>query len=259
MTQQPQYYSVLYDKKMKKLSDWLFDIGFFPILHEAVKRDFLSWYYEASQSEIFDNEVDLDNSDLIELTDQARQRAENFDQNNPLIELIDVFEDLKSTIDTYIIYIAFFALLIGGGIFATAVFQVRDLVYTLMIGTIGSIFLVGGPGVIVIYRVFVHQMKTNSQLVAKFNKELVEPPGDVRRNDQDWNKLAARLFWNKSLSSPTTHICLIILSLIRVLSVNLYGLISADLQQEVEGFVGMETLEIIRHQLDRLATGDMHH
>jgi len=110
MTQQPQYYSVLYDKKMKKLSDWLFDIGFFPILHEAVKRDFLSWYYEASQSEIFDNEVDLDNSDLIELTDQARQRAENFDQNNPLIELIDVFEDLKSTIDTYIIYIAFFCL-----------------------------------------------------------------------------------------------------------------------------------------------------
>ena len=242
---------------MGRLADWLFDIGFFPLLHEAVKQDFLSWYYEASQSEIFNEEVELDNSELAELAIQARQEAEQFDQNNPLVELIDIFEDLKSTIDTYVVYIAGAAMLVGGSASTLAVFQVRDWLYSWVLGGVGSIFLVSGVGLIVVYKIFVHQIRTNSQLVMKFNKELVENPGDVRRNDQNWNKLSAQLFWNKSLLSPTTHICLIILSVIRVLSVRLYGFISADLRQEIKEFVGMDTLEIIKHQLNRLATGDV--
>jgi hypothetical protein len=242
---------------MRDLSDWLFEIGFFPILHEAVKIDFLSWYYVASQSDEFVKEVDFDNSELTELALEAQNEAENFDQNNPFVELIEAFEDLKSKIDTYIIYVAAISILVGSGASGVAVFQLKDFIYSWFVGTVGGIFLVGGVGIYISYNIIAHQMKTNSELIMKFNKELVEKPGDMRRSDQDWNQIAAQFFWNKSLLSPTTHICLVVLSLIRVLSVRLYGRISADLQQEVKGFVGMSTVEIVKHQLQRLRTGDV--
>jgi len=242
---------------MKKLSDWLFDIGFFPILHEAVKHDFLSWYYEASQADKLTKNVDLDNSELTYLTNQARKEAENFDQNSQLIELIEMFEELKTKIDTSVHYIAAIAMVIGGGFSAAAVFQVRDLVYAWVIGGFGSLFFISGVGIILVYKILVHQLKTNSELVTNLNKELVEKPGDVRRNDQDWNQLAAQFFWNKSLLSPKTHICLMILSIIRILNIRVYGFVCGDLRENIRGFVGMDTVDVVSHQLTRLRQGDL--
>lgn len=241
---------------MQTLSDWLFEIGFFPIIHEAVKQDFLSWFYKASQSELLSREVDLNNSQLTELALEAQIEAENFDQSNSVLELIKIFEDFKGSIDTFIYYFAGGMMIVGSGLSATDIFQIRDLIYTSILGTIGEIIFVSGAGIVIVYKIAIHQMKTNSELLSKFNEALVEKPGEVRRNDQDWNRLAAQVFWNKSLLSPTTHICLIILSVIRTISPRFYGYISADIQQNAKKFVGMDSVEIIKHQINRLGADD---
>jgi hypothetical protein len=241
---------------MRSFSEFLFDIGFFPLVHESVKTDFISWYYNASKSEVIRNGLDVDNSQLIELGINAHTEAERFDDVNPVVELIELFEEWKAQIEIYFYYTALFAMIFGGGITAVGILQLKDSIFSFTVEIIGGFFLMSSVSVLVFYKVITHQLKENTKLVARFNEELSAKPGEIRESEQDWNMLAAKFFWNKSLLSPRTHAALILLSIIKVVSSRIYGFISADIRNDIQDFVGMSSGEIIRTQLDKLTDED---
>lgn len=237
---------------MKSLAEFLFQHGYFPLLHESVKQDFISWYYEASKSEIVTEGLDAENSRMSELAQEARIEAEKFNQSHRIPQLVNMMEEMEARIQTVFYYVAAGAALLGGGLTAVGVLNVLDSLYSIIFGIVGGILFVGGSTAFILYELFKHQIKANSDLVTLFNKELSEKPGDIRSNDQDWHFITAQLFWNRSLLSPSTHVCLILLSLIRVLSKGMYGRISADLREQIKEFVGMNSREVIIEQLERV-------
>ncbi|QFU83376.1 hypothetical protein [Natronorubrum aibiense] len=242
---------------MKSFSEMLFDFGYFPLIHDSVKQDFLSWYYEGSKSSVVVKGLQMENSQLSDLAQDAQIEAENFDQNNQLSNLASIFEGWESRIKILFYYIAAGTILFGGGFSAIGVLQMKNTMFFAIAEIVGSLFFIGGTTFIIAYKIVVHQIKTNSDLIRRFNQELSEKPGDIRDNDQDWHRIAAQFFWNKSLLSPSTHICLIFLSVIRLLSTRLYGLIVADLREEVQEFVGMNSREILKQQAHRAMKGDI--
>ncbi|RZV11585.1 hypothetical protein BDK88_0464 [Natrinema hispanicum] len=242
---------------MKSFSEILFDFGYFPIIHDAVKQDFLSWYYKGSKSSVVVEGLKMENSQLSDLAQDAQIEAENFDQNNQLSNLASIFEGWESRIKILFYYIAAGAILFGGGFSAIGVLQMKNMIFFATAEIVGSLLFIGGTTLVIAYKIVLHQIKTNSDLIRRFNQELSEKPGDIRDNDQDWHRIAAQFFWNKSLLSPSTHICLILLSVIRLLSTRLYGLIVADLREEVQEFVGMNSREILKQQAHRVIKGDI--
>jgi hypothetical protein len=147
-------------------------------------------------------------------------------------------------------------MIFGGGITAVGILQLKDSIFSFTVEIIGGFFLMSSVSVLVFYKVITHQLKENTKLVARFNEELSAKPGEIRESEQDWNMLAAKFFWNKSLLSPRTHAALILLSIIKVVSSRIYGFISADIRNDIQDFVGMSSGEIIRTQLDKLTDED---
>ncbi|PGF15775.1 hypothetical protein CP556_06365 [Natrinema sp. CBA1119] len=242
---------------MRSLSEILFDLGYFPLRHESVKQDFIGWYYEGTKNEFVRERLDVENSRLSKLAQDAGTEAKEFDQTNNISQMVTIFEEKKSQIETIFYYLAFFVSVTGGGFTAVGVLQIKNIIFSTIVQTIGAILLIGPIGLIIIYRILIHQIKTSSDLVTRFNKELVENPGDIRENDQDWHWIASQFLWNRSLLSPSTHACLILLSIIRVISKRLYGIIAADLRDEINEFVEMDSREIISHQIRRALDGDL--
>lgn len=242
---------------MRSFAEYIFDIGYFPLLHESVKHDFIQWYYEASKAEKVRNGLDVDNSELIQLAQDAGVAAEKFDENHKIPKLIELYEDYKAKIEYYFIYGAVAAFIIGGCMAATGILYIQEIIFSAIFGIVGSVLSISAVGLFLLHKVLFHQLKSNIELVKKINKELVEKPGNVRKSEQDWNKLVAKLMWNKSLLSPTTHACIMLLSIIRLLSTYTYGIISADLQSEIQNWVGMDAREIISTQAGRIVRGDI--
>lgn len=242
---------------MKTLSEYLFEKGYFPLVHSAVKQDFISWFYEASKAEAVTKGLNVENSRLSQLAQDAQTEAEHFDRTNPLTNLISTFEEWVSRVDIVITYIAIIGIIIGGAGAVEGVLQFEDNIMRIIISGIAGIFGVSSVILLVVYKFMTHQIKTGSEIVVQFNQELSAKPGNIRTHDQDWNKIAARYFWNKSLLSPSTHICLIVLSVIRVISVGLYGRISAILREEVKEFVGMNAREIFKHEIQQAIDGEL--
>lgn len=193
----------------------------------------------------------VDNSRLSDLAQNARVEAENFDENNQLSQLVSLFEEWKSRIEMQFYYIAGILMALGAGTSAVGVLQVKDSLFSAVVEILSGALLIGGVTLVITYKILQHQVKTNSDLVTRFNQELSEKQGNIRGNDQDWHRIAAQFFWNKSLLSPTTHICLVLLSVIRALSPQIYGIIVADLRAEVQEFVVMSSREIIQQQVQR--------
>jgi len=237
---------------VRSLAELVFDYGFHQTTHNAVKESFLAWYYEASKSELVSDGLDADNSDLHQSAQEAQRDAENFQENHAVPKLVQFLEELEAKITTGFYYGALIAILFGGGLTAAGVLELQTLVWRVLFSSIGVLLGVSGVVVLVSYRVVSHQIKSNSELVAKFNQELVMKPGDVRSMDQDWHRLAAYVFWNRSLLSPSTHIGLIVLAVIRRLSPRLYGRIEANLREDIRRFVGMSGREIIRDQTEKV-------
>lgn len=236
---------------MGSLAKWLFKIGYFPIQYKPVKHDFLRWYYKAAQHHRIKDGLDANNPELISLTLEAANQAENFDEESPVISLLDYIDDVVETAETWFHYISLGLVLIGACTIAASWYTLQDLLFQLaaMIGVV--VFGCGIVGVS-LYHVLKHQLRTNAELVTLFNKELTERPGHIRRNDRDWELLAAQYVWNRSLCKPRTISVLLLLSVIRIISARMYGLISADLQDNIQDFIGMEAREILKYQLSRL-------
>jgi len=237
---------------MRSLAELLFDWGYFRQAQGAVKTSFLSWYYEATQSERIQNGLEASNPELIELAIKSANQAEKFDQENRVSEIVRIMEDYEQRADDLINYVAFLAILVVGSAAATDLLRFVDLFSSVAIQLVAGIFSVSSLLVYTSYRVIVHQIKSNSELIKKFNKELTERPGDVRKKDQDWNWLAAQVFWNRSLLSPSTHVCILLLSIIRLISPRTFGYISGDLRDEIQDFVSMNSRQIIRHQTKKV-------
>lgn len=240
---------------MGKLSEYLFEIGYFPIEHQSVKHSFLQWYYHATQSELVIEGLDVDNSQLAELTLNAAKAAEDMDSSHPTIELLDSFENHISRMKTGLAYLTIVLFIFGAGTLAISVYTIDQSLFRWIGVSIGSIL--GVPAVVLsaIYIILEHQIRTNADLVAKFNQELVERPGNVRRNDRDWHKLAAQYLWNRSLNRPKTIIVLVLLSIIKVARPRLYGAISGEIQQQVSDFVGKDAKSILKTEVERAFQG----
>ena len=237
-------------------SDWLFKNGFFPLLHVPVRDDLISWYYEAAQADLIQKELNIDNSQLTRLAIDSGRAAENFDENNPLSELISIFDEWESRFETWIYYVAFTAMFVGGGVPAAGVLEFTSSVSSMIFQLVGSLFFVSGAGVITIYKVFKYMLKSSSDFITRMNNGLTAKPGHIRENDRYGDRIVAQFFWNKSLLSPSTHICLLILAVIRLLSTRIYGYISADIQEDIQEFVGMSSREIIKHQLEKVVSDE---
>jgi hypothetical protein len=236
---------------MGDLSKWLFRIGYYPFHYEAIKHDFVRWYRKAAQHHSIQTGLEVTNSDLRSLTLEAAEKAENFDEESPAISFLDYIEDVVEKAETWFHYIALGLCLIGGSGVVASWYALHG--WVLHIGrAIGIVVFGCGFTAVSLYHVLKHQLRTNAELVALFNRELVERPGEIRRNDRDREKLIAQYLWNRSLSRPRTISVLLLLAMIRVISSRLYGRISNDIQDNVQDFVGMEAREILAHQFNRL-------
>ncbi|AGB16644.1 hypothetical protein Halru_2050 [Halovivax ruber XH-70] len=236
---------------MRSLSEFVFDIGYFPIIHESVKQDFLSWYYKGTQTDYVKENYDIEISKLTELAQNAGTDAKKFNQTNKLSELISIFEDWVSKAKIITYYIAAACGGLGGGLTVVGVLEIHSSIVSTAFKVVGIGLGISGVGAMLLLNILIHQIKTNADLVTKFNQELVEMPGDIRNNDRDWNLIVSKFLWNRSLLSPSTHICLVILSIIRTINAGLYGRISAELKEEVQECAGMNSGEFIRRQVRR--------
>jgi len=236
---------------MGSLAKWLFKIGYFPIRHQSVKHDFLSWYHQAAKHHHIKEGLEANNSELISLTIEAAIKAENFSENSSVITLLDYIDDVVAKAETWFHYVTIGSILVGGCTIVASWYMFQNLLFQI-VASIGSVFfgcgIVGGS----LYHVLKHQLRTNAELVTLFNKELTERPGQIRRNDRDWEQLVAQYIWNRSLCKSRTISVLFLLSAIRIVSARMYGSISADIQDSIHDFTGMEARKILKYQLSRL-------
>lgn len=239
------------------LADYLFKIGYYPIEHQSVKRDFLQWYFQAACDELVVEGLQADNSRLVQLTLEAAQRAEKIDSENPAIELLDAVNEYISRMKAGLAYLAVALFFVGCSAIAISVYTIDGTLLRMIGVSIGS--MLGIPVAILsaLYMIMEHQIRTNAELVSKFNRELVERPGQVRRNDRDWNRLAAQYLWNRSLGRPRTIIALLLLSIIKVARPGLYGTIFGELHDQIREFIGEDAGTIIKREIERALHGEL--
>lgn len=242
---------------MGRYGDWLFKIGYYPIYHQSVKRNFINWYYEAATDHRIIEGLEADNSKLRRLCLEAATEAENFDEEFALIELLDIIEGYIGRLEAWLHYLALAFIIAGLGAYASGLYFLKNMVFQLPAIVMGSLFFVPPLGVVAFYHVLKHQMRSNAQFISRFNQQLTERPGDVRRHDREWSKLAAQYFWNKSLLRPNTINVLIILSVIQALSPRLFGYISGDLHANIREYIGKDAKEILKLQFNRFQEGDI--
>jgi len=240
---------------MSWLSKYLFNIAYYPIEHQSVKQGFLQWYFQATQNKFVVEGLQVDNSQLVELTLEAARAAERMDSKHPAIKLLDTFDEYITRMKVGLAYLAVLLFLLGAGTLAVSVYTIDDNLFRRIGISIGSIIGLPAVSLSIGYVVLEHQIRTNADLVAKFNRKLVERPGKVRQNDRHWNKLAAQYLWNRSLSRPKTIIVLVLLSVIKVARPSLYGTISGELQHQVRDFVNEDGKNIIKIEIKRALQG----
>lgn len=241
---------------MSSLAKWMFKIGYLPIKYESVKRELLNIYYQATRDPYVVEGLDVPESKLITLAINAGNKSENFDEEHPLFELLDLFEEKARQAELVFHYIAIAVFCILGSTAAAAIYHF-ELQITRSVALLFGGLLFGTTWVPVsLYHILKHQLRVNGEVIRLFNEELTEKPGDIRRHDRSWNDLAAQYFWNHSLSRPSTIIMLILLSVIRMISTNLYGHIAGDLQHNIQDFLDKNAAEILKHQAKRIKNRD---
>lgn len=241
---------------MGRLAEFLFQVGYYPIQYQSVKSGFLQWYYEAAQDELVIEGLQADNSQLSELALEAAREAENYDSRNPALDILELADERFRQIKLTLSYLTILLVALGFGTLALSVYTIDAKILS-NIGILVSA-VVGVPPVTfaALYKVFSHQIRENSELLAKFNRELVERPGSIRRNDRNWRGLAAQYLWNRSLGRPQTIHVLLLLAIIKVIRPKLYGVISGELQDQIREFIGKDANEIIRHEIERALSGE---
>lgn len=236
-------------------TDYLFRIGYYPIKHQSVKQGFLQWYYQAAQSELVVEGLEIGNSQLVDLTLEAAQTAETIDSDHPTIKLFDKFEEYIKKMKIGLAYMSLVLLAFGAGTLAVSVYALDESILRWFSIVVGATLSIPPVGLSATYLILEHQLRSNAELVAKFNRKLIEKPGDVRWNDRRWDRLTAQYLWNRSLLRPRTIIVLILLSIIKVVRPGLYGSISGELQEQVREFVGEDGKTILKTEFERALQG----
>jgi len=241
---------------MEKLANLVFKIGYFPVQHQSIKYDFISWYEQAAKNQRVVDGLDVDNPTLSDLAQSSATAAENLDEEHPIVEQLDFIDEhakeLVRLFDYFSLPIFFIFLCLTG----FTVYSLDGLILkTVAIFGGGGITLAVG-GTFVFYRFLNRQIRTNAQVVRLFNEELTEKPGNVRRHDQEWPRLAARFFWNKSLCRPRTIILVVLLSVVKSISSSLYGRVTAEIKHSIDEFVEDGAQEVVKSRLKDLWRGN---
>jgi len=240
---------------MSWLANFIFMVGYCPIQYQSVKGDFLTWYYEAVTQKSLSDDLDLTDAELVEEAIKAGEAAKRMDKDHPVIEVIDKIDEYISRLKYGLAYIAALFVFIGMGSFAIAIFNFDSILYYLIFGTVGAIFGISPVLFAIFYLVLSHQIRTNSQVVAKFNAELVVSPAKSNENIRHRDQVTAEYLWNSSLMKPKTILVLVLLGVTKVVRPRLYGKISSELRNQLGEFAGGDGKEIIKTELQRVKAG----
>jgi len=240
---------------MSWMAEFIFKIGYCPIQYQSVKGDFLSWYYQAVKQNSLSEDLDLTDAELVEEAINAGEAAKRLDKDHPVIEVIDKMDDYISRLKCGLAYVAAAFVVIGMGSFGISIFKFDSVLYDLILGIIGSIFGIPPIVLVIFYSVLSHQLRTSSQVVAKFNSALVVPPAKSNENIRHRDQVTAEYLWNSSLLKPKTIIVLVLLGVTKFARPGLYGTISTELKNQVGEFAGGDAKEIIKTELGRAKAG----
>lgn len=181
----------------------------------------------------------------------AATAAEGYDEDAPVIEMIDVIDEALGKIKITLHYLVVVAVLFGLPPLLYGVIALEGLL-SHFISAVGIAIIGCGIFPVSLFYVLKHLLSSNAELVSLYNEELTERPGDIRMEDRNWTKLAAKYFWNHSLCNPKTILLILFLSLIRSVSPRLYGRIVGDIRHNIQDFIGKNAIEILKHQLSRI-------
>lgn len=159
------------------------------------------------------------------------------------VDLIDIYLEKIQTARAY-------AEVLGiGGLVASGVGFAADLGVVIP-GVVMAISLViiAPPA---IFRVLAHQMRSNIELVRKFNRELVKLDMDVWTNRNPRYR-SAYFLWNRSLNSPKLVPVMVLLALVRAFSPYIYGIVNANMRENMTDFIEEGVWEISKRELIQL-------
>ncbi|WP_280585397.1 hypothetical protein [Halorubrum sp. Boch-26] len=240
---------------MRTLPEWLFDFVYFPILFDPIKDDFISWYRKAAEHPHIVDEVDISHPDLTTMALEAESYAKDIENEHELIQFFDTLEEIKNRLETLYSYILVVLFIVGVSLAGvsqtlTGLLMSRILLYS-GIGMCGLVVLA-----ISLYRIFKHQIRSNTRFMSLLNDELAVKPGYVRRYDRDLPGLLSAYLWNRSLSRPIVINVVLLLVIVRVLSRSMYGDISAEIQYSMHEFIEEDTHRVIKKRLSDLVRGE---
>lgn len=229
---------------MRSLAEWVFDVGYERKWYLPVRDDFISWYSVAwDHQNVRDSLLD---ENLSQLAYQAGRSAIHFDPDNPVVntvDLIDIYLEKIQTIRAYAEVLGF-----SGLIAALWGFSAN-------IGILIPGFLLGISGLVLappaIFRVLVHQMRSNIELIQKFNDELVKMDIEIWTN-RDPRYRSAYFLWNRSLNKPNVFPVLVFLAVLRVISPSLYGTASAKLRENMTEYIEEGVWEVSKKEFIEL-------
>lgn len=229
---------------MRSLAEWVFDVGYQRDWYLPIRDDFISWYSVAwDHPRVQGN---LSDENLSQLTYRAGKRAINFDPDNPIVntvDLIDIYLEKIQTLRAYVEVLGFTGLFIGALGFAA---DIGLIIPGIVMATSGLIL--APPA---IFRVLVHQMRSNIELIKKFNEELVKMDIEIWMN-RDPRYRSAYFLWNRSLNKPNVFPVLVFLAVLRVISPSLYGTASAKLRENMTDFIEEGVWEISKREFIEL-------
>jgi hypothetical protein len=235
---------------MGTLAEFLFNRTFLPFHHQTVKQDFIAWYYKAVQHHGIADEIDLDNSELIEKALQAATEAENYDENAEPIEYLDIFEEYLEKGRRILQYAIVVAVLTSSGAILSGIFLIQNIA-GLILSSVGTVVGLSACAVGAFYYVISHQLRSSAKIMSMYNERLTEKPGHIHETDRDRNRLAAKFIWNRSLCRPLTLQLILILSIIKLIWPPGYGDISGEIRYTIQDYVGKDGKEILQYQIDR--------
>jgi len=242
---------------MNDWAEYLVKKCFLRVPYQSVKSDFLGWYHQAIKDNSLSDEIGYSDPQLVDMVIDAGRAATRIDSDLPIIEMVEDVDSIISKIETIFAYFKLFVYVIGLAGLAVIISKVESL---LLGGIIAVVFGISASVPGWIYKVFKHQIKSNSQFLSEVNNDLIVKPDDANREGRNRDQLLGFYLWNRSLFNPKTHVVIILLAVIKVVSsghrLNLYGNISTELREQVGEFVGENAATVIREEIQRALEGE---
>jgi hypothetical protein len=229
---------------MRSLAEWAFDVGYRKEWYLPIRDDFIRWYSFAWDHPMV--RQSLSDENLPQLTYRAGRSAIHFDPNNPIVDTVDLIDIYLEKIQTVRAY----AEVIGvGGLVVSGIAFMTDfgVVIPGVVMTV-SLLILAPPA---IFRVLVHQMRTNIELIKMFNRELVKLDMDVWTNRNPRYR-SAYFLWNRSLNKPKVFPVLAILAVLRGFSPYLYGMVNEGIRENMTDYIDEGVWDVTKRELVQL-------